>query len=112
MSSPIDLLAQQFDTFLRANGRFVLVDFWAPWCGPCNSLAPRLAALAQEFSGRLSVAKVNVDQSPDLARRFGIRGIPALLLFKDGKLVDQRVGAQNGDRLAEWIGSVLARETS
>jgi len=70
----------------------VLVDFWAAWCGPCRSLAPHLDALATHFAGQAKVVKVDVDQSPDLAARYGIRGIPALLLFKGGTVVDKLIG--------------------
>ena len=70
----------------------VLVDFWAPWCGPCRSLAPHLDALATRFAGQAKVVKVDVDQSPDVAAKYGIRGIPALLLFKDGTVVDKLIG--------------------
>ena len=111
MSSPRNLLADTFDSFLGSESSLVLVDFWAPWCGPCNSLAPKVAALSHEFAGRVSVAKVNVDQAPELAQRFGIRGIPSLLLFKDGALIDRRVGTQDADRLGGWIGAVLASQS-
>ncbi len=70
----------------------VLVDFWAAWCGPCRSIAPLLEPLARHFEGRAKVVKLDVDANPDIASRYGIRGIPALLVFKGGKVVDQIVG--------------------
>ena len=85
----------------------VMVDFWAKWCGPCEMIAPVVHDLALEYDGRLNVAKVNVDQDPDIAARYRIRSIPALLFFKNGKPVDQVVGTQPKPALKRKIEAVL-----
>ena len=84
-----------------------LVDCWAPWCGPCITLAPIVEEVAQEYGDRLKVAKLNVDDNQDIAARYGIRGIPTLLLFKGGKLEDTMVGLVSRDRLEDFIQKVL-----
>jgi thioredoxin 1 len=81
----------------------VLVDFWAEWCGPCRRLAPTVDALAEDFEGRATVAKLNVDENPSVPGKYAVRGIPALLLFKDGQLADTIVGLVAKDKIAEMI---------
>lgn len=81
----------------------VLVDFWAEWCGPCKMIAPTVEAFAAEYSGKVKVGKVNVDENSATAQRFNIRGIPTLLLFKGGKVVDQRVGAVGKGELTKMV---------
>ncbi len=81
----------------------VLVDFWAEWCGPCKMIAPTVDAFAEEFTGKVKVGKVNVDDNGATAMRYNIRGIPTLLLFKGGKVVDQRVGAVGKSELVKMV---------
>lgn len=81
----------------------VLVDFWAEWCGPCRMMAPTVDAIANDYSGRIKVGKVNVDENGDIAMRYRIQGIPTLLLFKNGKVVDQRVGAVGKSEVLKMI---------
>ena len=81
-----------FDNLVLNSKDPVLVDFWAEWCGPCKMVAPFLDDLAEDMTGRLTVAKVNIDENPQTPRKFGVRGIPTMILFKDGKEVDRIVG--------------------
>ena len=85
----------------------VLVDFWAEWCGPCRMLTPTIDELANELSGQAKVGKVNVDENPAIAERYGIRGIPTLILFKGGEVVEQVVGVQSKDALKGMVAKVL-----
>ena len=85
----------------------VLVDFWAPWCGPCRQLSPTIDKIAKDFAGKIEVYKCNVDDNPETPSQFGVRGIPSLMIFKDGKLVDSKVGASPKASLVEWISKNL-----
>jgi thioredoxin 1 len=85
----------------------VLVDFWATWCGPCRSISPIIEDLAKEFTGRIKVTKLNVDENPAIPSQYGVRGIPTLILFKGGKILDQIVGAVPKARLITMIEKAL-----
>ena len=99
----ITLNEENFDKEVLQSDIPVLVDFWATWCAPCRMIAPVIDAIAEEYEGRLKVGKVNVDESSSLAIRYGIRAIPTLILFKDGKVVEQLVGVQPKDTIKSII---------
>ncbi len=91
---------------LQATGP-VLVDFWAEWCGPCKAIGPALEEIAGEYAGKLTVAKVNIDENPQTPTNYNVRGIPTLVLFKDGKPVATKVGAAPKSVLREWIAASI-----
>ena len=107
MAEPVDVNEKTFNqTVLEAKTPF-LVEFWAPWCGPCRAMAPAVNELAKAFEGRVGFAKVNVDDSPGVANRYSIRSIPTLLLFKDGKPMTQIVGLKPKAELERQLDAVL-----
>ncbi len=85
----------------------VLVDFWAEWCGPCKALLPTIEEVASEMEGKVKVVKVNIEDAPEAPSKYGLRGVPTLMLFKGGKVIDTRVGGMPKSQLTEWLGDKL-----
>ena len=94
---------KDFDTSVLNAGKPAFVDFWAPWCGPCRIIGPIVEELAPSYEGRAVITKMNVDENPQIAQRYGVTSIPTLMMFKDGKLVDRAVGALPRNELQKFI---------
>jgi thioredoxin 1 len=107
MAKTIELTDANFDEILKSD-KPVLVDFWAEWCGPCKMIGPVVEELAGDYEGKAVIGKVNVDENPNVAAKFGIRSIPTLLVFKDGEIVDKQVGAVPKGVLAQKLESAMA----
>ena len=105
MAGYVELTQENFDATI--NEGVSMVDFWAPWCGPCRMIAPVIEQLAEEFDGKATICKVNTDEQQEIAVKYGIRSIPAILFFKDGEMVDQMVGAASKEAFAEKINAIL-----
>lgn len=99
---------EEFDGVIAAKDKPVLIDFWAEWCGPCKQISPILDEISKEMADKLTVAKVNIDQNPEAPQRFGVRGIPTMILFKDGKAIATKVGSVPKSALVEWLNGQLA----
>ena len=96
-----------FDSDVLNASSPVLVDFWAEWCAPCKQIAPALEEIARDLEGRLNIAKVNIDDNPSTPSKYGVRGIPTLILFKDGQVAATKVGTLPKNKLLEWVESML-----
>ena len=107
MSKEVELNEANFEAEVIKSETPVLVDFWAEWCGPCRMMNPVIEGLATSFEGKVKIGKVNVDQNPDLSSKYGIQGIPSLLIFSKGELVKQLVGAQTEDKLKSELEAIV-----
>jgi len=96
----------EFEAKVLQSKETVLVDFWAEWCGPCRQIAPILEKVAEKMQGKLTVAKVDIEANPETPQKFGVRGIPTMILFKEGKAIATKVGAMPEVKLLEWLESV------
>ncbi|MEE4186138.1 MAG: thioredoxin TrxA [Gammaproteobacteria bacterium] len=105
--SLVHITDAEFETKVLQSGLPVLVDFWAEWCGPCKAIAPLLDELAGDYEGKLQIAKLDVDANPQVAQRFNVRSIPTLILFKDGEVGAQHVGATSKQQLKTFLDSHL-----
>ena len=105
MGKYIELTASNFEDTVKEG--VSLVDFWAPWCGPCRMIAPVIEELAEEFDGKAKICKVNTDEEQDIGVKYGIRSIPTIMFFKDGELVDQMVGAASKQAFTDKLNSLL-----
>lgn len=107
MSKPIEVTDSTFETEVANSSQPVVVDFWAVWCGPCKMIAPIMEEFASEYNGKVKIAKVDVDNNPNIAVKFGIRSIPTVLFFKDGKVVDQVIGAYPKSHFQEKLKKLI-----
>ncbi|WP_395646780.1 thioredoxin [Terricaulis sp.] len=99
----IKITDDSFEKDVLKSGTPVLVDFWAEWCGPCKQIGPALEEIAAEMGGRVTIAKLNIDENPMTPGRYNVRGIPTLMVFKDGKLASTSVGAKPKSKIVEWL---------
>ncbi len=105
MSNTIQVTDADFEDQVLNSDRPVVVDFWAEWCGPCKQIGPALEELASDLDGKVTIAKINIDDNPNVPVKYGIRSIPTLMMFKGGEVASTQIGATSKGKLAEWIES-------
>ena len=103
----IDVNEENFESVVINSNKPVLVDFWAEWCGPCKMLTPTIESIAEDYQDKSDIVKINIDEAPGIATRFGIRSIPSILLFKSGKVMEQRVGAVSKEELTSLLDKLI-----
>ena len=108
-NKPMQTTDQTFEAQVLKADTPVLVDFWAPWCGPCHVIAPSLEQIAEERDGKITIVKLNIDENPATAQKYGVMSIPTLIVFNDGEPVEGTVGAAPYGPLNDWIGSLLEK---
>ena len=106
-SKAIQITNRTFDEKVSGSSRPVLVDFWAEWCAPCRMLSPTIDQIAEDYDGKVTVGKINIDEEPELAQRFGVMSIPTLILFKDGSIVSRSVGVVGKDKISAMLDAAL-----
>ena len=101
--STVAITDESFEKDVLQSGKPVLVDFWAEWCGPCKQIAPALEQISEELGAQVTVAKLNIEDSPTTPAKYGVRGIPTMMLFKDGQMASMKVGAMPKQKIIEWL---------
>jgi thioredoxin 1 len=101
--STVKVTDESFQADVLGSSQPVLVDFWAEWCGPCKQIAPALEQLSEELAGKVTIAKLDIEQSPTTPSRYGVRGIPTMMLFKGGQMASMKVGAMPKQKILEWL---------
>ena len=110
--STVTVTDESFEQDVLKAGKPVLVDFWAEWCGPCKQIAPALEQIAEELHDQVTIAKLNIEDSPTTPSRYGVRGIPTMMLFKDGQMASMKVGAMPKQKILEWLSETGVKATA
>jgi thioredoxin 1 len=110
--STVKVTDASFDQDVLKSSGPVLVDFWAEWCGPCKQIAPALEQISDELSGQVTIAKLDIEESPTTPSRYGVRGIPTMMLFKDGQMASMKVGAMPKQKILDWLKEAGVAESS